>query len=64
MSDPITRMPVVGPTYPVKPAQPVREGGEQKRPRGQAPRPADVNDEDDATDSDAEEHATKIDEYI
>ena len=58
MSDPISSIPIVAPSYPVKPVQPSNKDRESGKGNTDRPRPdRDVIDDDD-------ENKSQIDEYV
>ena len=64
MSDTISRTPVVGPTYPVRPVQPVGKTGDQKRRGGRRSPQDDATEHEEVPEEGSDEHSPIIDEYI
>ena len=66
MADPISRLPVVSPSFPVNPAQPVDKGKDRTpEDRGTAKkRRRSVDREEDPDGPDSSDESPVIDEYI
>ena len=64
MSDTISRTPVIGPAYPVRPVQPVRENGEQKQRGGRRSPQDEASEHEEVPEEGTDENTPTIDEYI